>query len=101
MESIVIKNATIVGLQSEQIKMQSGDVRNKQSVMLTENGRDGVQLHGAEVWDDNIQKLNLQQGEQVDLSCRLVGRQWGGRFTYTLTAYKVERKQGGGADLPE
>lgn len=101
MESITIKNATIVGLQKENIKLQSGNELTKQMVMLTENGRDGVQLHGCEILDDNIERLNLQQGESVDLTCRLVGRQWGGRFSYTLTAYKVERKQGGGNDLPE
>lgn len=86
-----LQNASVIGLQNETITMQSGEARKKQTAYLSVNTSRGVEMHGVEVWDDNIDKLNLQQGEQVTLSCRLVGRQWGGRWSYNLIAYKADR----------
>ena len=101
MKAIEIENASVVGLQNEQVTMQSGDKRDKQVVLFTENTSDGVKLHGCTVWDDNIGKLALRQGWTGTLSCRLVGRQWGGRFNYELVAFKAvenEPKKEGAQD---
>lgn len=91
MKTIEIENAAIVGITNEQVKMQSGEERQKQTVLFTENTGNGVVLHGCTVWDDNIERLGLQQSGQYKLCCRLVGRQWAGRFSYELVAFKAEQ----------
>lgn len=91
MKAIKIENATIVGLTKETVTMQSGETRNKQQVLFTENTANGVQLHGCSVWDENIEKLDLQQGETYAVQCKLVGRQWGGRFNYELIAFDAQK----------
>ena len=91
MKSIEIENASIVGVSDEQVKMNSGEFRAKQTILFTENTGNGVVLHGCSIWDDNIGKLNVQQGNRYNLACRLVGRQWGGRFQYELIAFKAEK----------
>lgn len=94
MKAVEIENACIVGVQEENVKMRNEEWHRKQVVLFTENTGNGVTLHGCVVWDDNIGKLNLQQDKAYSLSCRLVGRQWGGRFSYELVAFKaVEVKQ--------
>lgn len=93
MEAIKISNAQIVSVMQENVQLKSGDWRVKQSVTFTENSSNGVTLHGCVVWDENIGRLNLKQGEVCTLSCRLVGRQWGGRFSYELVAFNTERQE--------
>ena len=90
---VEIKNATILSAVEENVKMNNGDYRRKQNVTLTTNTSRGVQLDGVEVWDENIGKMNLRPGEVVNLSARLIGRQYGGRWSYNLTAYNAERVQ--------
>ena len=103
MKAISIENALVVGITDENVKMRNEEWRRKETVLFTENGANGTMLHGCVVWDDNIGKLGLEQGKTYNLQCRLVGRQWGGRFQYELMCFKaeqvnVEQKQEGGAD---
>ena len=104
MESIKINNATVVGATDENVKMRNDEWRRKETVLFTENGANGTMLHGCVVWDENIGKLGLQQGKAYNLQCRLVGRQWGGRFHDEVVCFKAEpvesneQKQEGGAD---
>lgn len=101
MKAVEIENACIVGVQEENVKMRNEEWRRKQSILFTENTGNGVNLHGCVVWDDNIGKLNLQQGKTYNLSCKLVGRQWSGRFNYELVAFKaveVEQQKQEGAN---
>ena len=93
MESIKINNATVVGVTDENVKMRNDEWRRKETVLFTENGANGTMLHGCVVWDENIGKLGLQQGKVYNLQCRLVGRQWGGRFQYELVAFRAEEVQ--------
>lgn len=89
-----LKNATIIGLQMETINMKNGEQRGLLKVTATINGSNGVECHGCEVWgQDSITRLNLQQGKVYNISCVLAGRQWGGRFQYSLQAYKAEEVQ--------
>jgi len=90
MRAIEIENAHVTQVADEQVKMNDGTWRAKQVVEFTENTSDGVRLHGCVVWDDNIGKLNLQAGNDYKLTCKLVGRQWGGRFNYELYAFRAE-----------
>lgn len=102
MESIKINNALVVGVTDENVKMRNEEWRRKEQVLFTENGANGTMLHGCVVWDDNIGKLCLEKGKTYNLQCRLVGRQWGGRFSYELVAFKADpveqQKPEGGAD---
>lgn len=89
-----LKNATVIGLQLDTVTMKSGEQRSLLKVTLTANGSNGVECHRVEVWgQDAVQRLNLQQGKTYDVSCVLVGRQWGGRFQYSLQAYKAVEVQ--------
>ena len=90
MKTIEIDNALIVSTVDEQVKMRNEEWRAKQTVLFTENTGNGTILHGCVVWDDNIGKLNLQQSKTYNLHCRLVGRQWGGRFSYELVAFRAD-----------
>lgn len=89
--NVVIENASVVGLANEQVTMQNGDQRQKQIVTLCVNSGRGVELYGAEVWDDSVEKFALQIGETVAVSCRLVGRLNNGRWFYNLVAFNVGR----------
>lgn len=99
---VELLNATVVSVENRQIKLQNGDTRAMQIVQVSSNGRRGVQLDGVEVWDENIERLHLTHGQTLNLTCEAVGRMWGGRFSYTLQAYKAEQvvkqNQEGGQD---
>lgn len=99
---VELLNATVVSVENRQIKLQNGDTRAMQIVQVSSNGRRGVQLDGVEVWDENIERLHLTQGQTLNLTCEAVGRMWGGRFSYTLQAYKAEQvvKQNEGGQDP-
>lgn len=88
---IEIKDATVIALQNEQVKMNSGEMRDKQTATLIVNGRN-AETHGVEIWDDNIARMALKQGEQVTLKCDLRSRMWGGKWLCTLIAWGVEHK---------
>lgn len=90
---VEILNATVVSVENRQVTMKNNEVRAMQLVQVSSNGSRGVQLDGVEVWDDQIEKLNLQQGQLVNITCEAVGRLFGGRFSYTLRAYKAEQVQ--------
>lgn len=86
-----IENATVSKLSQENVQFRNGEWHVKQNVELRTNGSRGVQLDGVEVWDDNVGKLGLKEGDTVSVDCALSGRVWGGRWSYTLIAYNAEQ----------
>lgn len=87
---VEILNATVVSIEDRRIKLNNGEERQMQVVHISTNTSRGVKLDGVEVWDDQIEQLNLKQGQRVNLTCDAIGRLWGGRFSYTLMAYKAQ-----------
>lgn len=96
---VELKDVKVLALLNEQITMQSGDVRNKQTITLAVNGggNRGVEVQQAEVWDESIEKLALIPNEMVTLKCdmrtRLTDK---GSIFATLQAWGVERNTEGG-----
>lgn len=89
---IEIKNASVIGLHEVTVKTLKGEMV-KQTATLCINTASGAETHGVEVWGEDIEKFALTQGEMVNISCRLIGKVWEGRWNYTLSAYFVERIQ--------
>lgn len=86
MLKLIIENAQVVTCNKTTIKD-----RVKQEVTLTVNTTNGVELYQVEVWDDNIEKMNLQPNEVVTLHAGLISRRKDGRWYNTIRAYNAER----------
>ena len=65
--------------------------RRKQEVEIKVNTSKGVELYQIEVWDDSIDRLALQEKEQVTLHIGIVANEKDGRWYNTLQAYRAER----------
>lgn len=84
-----INEATVTGFELRTIKNPNGE----RSLLLVEckhNSSRGVISDGFEVWgQDKIEELNLEKGKTYDVDCSLIGRLWGGQYSYKLQAYAV------------
>lgn len=80
---VSIVNQTITMKNNEQRAMQLVQIANKQ------NGQ--IVVDGFEVWDEQVQTFGLAQGQNVKVVCRMMVDTWGGRFRYTLRAFKCEQ----------
>lgn len=90
---VEILNANVLDIEIENVTMKNGEQRTLQKVTLAVNGN-GVECHGVEVWgQDVIQRLGLQKKQSYNISCTCVPRLWGGRYTYSLQAYKADLVQ--------
>ena len=87
-----ILNATVLDIEVETITMKNtGEQRTLQKVTLVTGS---AESHGVEVWgQDTIERLNLQKKQVYNIACTLQPRFWGGRYTYTLQAFKAEPVQ--------
>ena len=85
-----ISEATVTNMELRTIKGQNGE-RSLLVVTATHNTPRGVICDGFEVWgQDKIEELNLEKGKTYDVDCALIGRQWGGQYSYRLQAYAVK-----------
>ena len=90
MLKITIEDAQVISCNKTTLTTQAGE-RNKQEVNIAVNTSRGVEMYQVEVWDDNIDKMNLQPNEVVSLHAGIVSRQKDGRWYNTLQAYRAER----------
>ena len=90
MLKVTIEYAQVISCNNTKLTTQAGE-RVKQEVNIAVNTSRGVELYQVEVWDDNIDKMNLQQNEVVTLQAGIISRQRDGRWYNTLQAYKAER----------
>ena len=90
MIKIIIEDAQVISCNKTTIATQAGE-RVKQEVNIAVNTHRSVELYQIEVWDDNIDKMNLQPNEVVTFHVGIVSRQSNGRWYNTLQAYKAER----------
>lgn len=86
-----IENAQVISEQNQSVITKSGLSRPLQLVTLAVNGARGVETYGIEIWDDNIDKFSISTGDIINVHASLVGRLWGGRWSYNLVAYKVDK----------
>ena len=94
MAKVVFQNAMVVAEATQEIKGNAG-LRRKQEIQITTKGRDGVMLVGGiEVWDDCINDMQLVQGVQLaELHCNVKSDFSGGRWWWSVQAYKAVREQ--------
>lgn len=90
MLKVVIEDAQVMSCSKTTLTTQAGE-RVKQEVNIAVNTSRGVEMYQVEVWDDNIDKMNLQPNEVVTLHAGIISRQSNGRWYNTLQAYKAER----------
>ncbi len=51
-------------------------------------------------WGDEIDAVNLKQGEQITASIDVQSREYNGRWYTDVKAWKVERQAGNGTEAP-
>lgn len=90
MLKVVIEDAQVMSCSKTKLTTQAGE-RVKQEVNIAVNTSRGVEMYQVEVWDDNIDKMNLQPNEVVTLHTGIISRQKDGRWYNTLQAYRAER----------
>lgn len=90
MLKITIENAQVIKLDTRSIEL-NGTTRRIQEALIMVNGRDGVQTHQVEVWDDSIETVNLQPNETATLQAFVISRQKDGRWYNTIRVYRAER----------
>lgn len=90
MLKLIIEDAQVISCSKTTLTTQAGE-RTKQEVNIAVNTSRGVEMYQVEVWDDNIDKMNLQPNEVVSLHAGIISRQKDGRWYNTLQAYRAER----------
>ena len=91
MISVELKNVQVIAANAQTVQLNAGQ-RMKQDVLMSCQTSRGVEMLQAEVWDEQIARLNIQPGEFFTSSmCGLIGRQSKGRWFYSLSLFKVVR----------